>query len=520
MRDTALFLFFLLIIFSLYPCVRADDSILPVERGKIAVVISFENKTEGIEYNNANLAACLKNHLDYILWYNGWDYDITDTGLSNESIINLGCRYRLDLKVKASFKSLKIQAVNGGKNKKGNYTGLLSAKLALSFFDLKEDNRPILENHKVSGKSRTKWVRLPDGEYMSSDRTIPEPPDFVIKRLLSRALDFLPSYKPRHLNLKGDIPVYVLLDKHITATWQEFEKSDVYLSLLYTSRSLQRQFGFGLKISGYDEMTVGGITFDDIQRLFDRQLKPVSRRPDTLTVAIFDPINPERFYSRVAPSRIGLSDLGRQVSLMARLLPPDNETSDWGALINGQLILHEIGHLFGAVHVSDLKSIMNPYTTWVSSDRFDPLNFGIVKQCRRGNLPVKSVAAYLTLVADRIDQSGYGLADYPPFFFSYVNLNQYKLRDSDYGGTDVGRAIPYAAIGYRMYLLKDYAAARDFFYKALACAPTQAAIHYYLSKTTSGKLSEVHLNKSAAMGFYRALHDIEKSHQDFFFDIK
>jgi len=509
MKATAIFLLFLSIVFLIGPATSANDTALNIEPGKIAVDISFDHDITGPEFNRANLELCLKNHLDYYLWYKGWNFEFVDGEISGESADIPGFDYLLNMRVKASFKSKKIRL--NDEKEKVNYSGLLRIGAAISFNDLRHGAAPISDERKFSASSEKKWVRSPDGGYYPPELTIPEPPDFVVKRLLSEALAFLPKKESRNLNLKTDIPVYLLVDKHITAEVGDVTDSDVYTALKYASRSLQRQFGFGLKPVGYADLATEMISFDGFQRLFDRIRKNEPQRPDTLTIAVFEPLNPERFYARKSPSRIGLSDLGRQFSLLARLRVPESATIDWTAYINGQLMLHEIGHLLGAVHVSDLKSIMNPVTTWVSSDRFDHLNLYIIKRGRRVNPARQSLVDYLNLVVAGIENSEYALVDYPPLFFSYVNLNRYKLKDSNYGGGDAGRTIPYAVSAFRMYLLKNYHTARDNFYKALACDPGQASIHYYLSKTTTGKLSELHLKKAAEMGYYIAIHELGES---------
>ena len=501
--------FFLLALLSVYSFCFAIDLPAPIENGKIAVTLVYDRIIDGIEFNSANLDRCLRNHLDYYLWHKGWDYEFVD----NDTTVRDDFRYRLQMKVKASFKSKKIRSINGVDTRETKYGGFLKIETDISLVDLENNNRIIISRRRTKSETGKEWVRLADGSFMPPELAMIEPPDFVIKEHLSNALSFLPSYKPVTKKLKWDIPVYLVLDKRIRIRQKEFEDGDVYLALQYISRSLQRQFGFGLKVVELGDLTVDAVSFNGISGLFDRLLENEPFRRDTLTIAIFDPDLPEGFYERTRPSRIGVSDLGRQISLTARLAPPNPETSEWAAFLNGQLMLHEIGHLLGAIHVSDLNSIMNPTTAWVSSDLFDPLNYQIIKRGRGLGLPANSVGEYLNLITDCLDNSDYGLADYPEVFFSYISLNYFKLRYNSFGGGDSGRAVPYAVTGFQMYLLNRNKTARDNFYRALACDPDQASIHYYLSKTTDGRLSEYHLKKSAEMGFYKAINEITRLRQ-------
>ncbi len=182
-------------------------------------------------------------------------------------------------------------------------------------------------------------------------------------------------------------------------------------------------------------------------------------------------------------------------------------TSEWKGFLNGQLLLHEIGHLLGAVHVSDINSIMTSRAVWVSSDLFDPLNDYVIRTtCRQGR-QYQEITEYLGVVIDCINETGYKLSDYPGHFFSYINPNKEIMKSGLFDGDGIEKSIFYAVKAYGHFILKEYETARDDFYKALVCDSTQGAIHYYLSKVTSGPLSDLHLRKSAEIGYYGAVHE-------------
>ncbi|MEW5925238.1 MAG: hypothetical protein AB1746_14750, partial [Candidatus Zixiibacteriota bacterium] len=232
---------------------------------------------------------------------------------------------------------------------------------------------------------------------------------------------------------------------------------------------------------------------------------------DTLAIAIIDPAQPEDYFKRVQPARIGLSDLGRHFSLISRLQPPNKDVAEWAAFMNGQLMLHEVGHLLGGIHVSDLHSIMNPVSPWVASDQFDIVNRNIIEKRRKVGFSDRNIADYLHLVAGALKDSEYGLADYPAIFFSYININPFKLQRNTFGEEGVGQSIPYAVAGMQMFLIKNPEMARDNFYRAWVRDTSQASIQYYLSKVTSGKLSELHLKRAAQMDYYQAIIELGRS---------
>ncbi|RKX31544.1 MAG: hypothetical protein DRP46_03110 [Candidatus Zixiibacteriota bacterium] len=109
--------FFLLALLSVYSFCFAIDLPAPIENGKIAVTLVYDRIIDGIEFNSANLDRCLRNHLDYYLWHKGWDYEFVD----NDTTVRDDFRYRLQMKVKASFKSKKIRSINGVDTRETKY---------------------------------------------------------------------------------------------------------------------------------------------------------------------------------------------------------------------------------------------------------------------------------------------------------------------------------------------------------------------------------------------------------------
>lgn len=484
---------------------------LPLDNGIVAVYLKPATFAGDEEFNGRTLLNCLRNHVDYLLWFKGWDFDFVqpDDDLEADLVIDglddNRYRYLLYIETDASFQRKRIHAKDDNSVElPEKYSRFLKLKLVTSFYDISLQKKTL--DHRVSkGKNLNLWVESPDGGYLPKELTNPEPPDFVIKRILSEALSFLPVYERPGVGGKGDIPVSIVLDKRILSGGGDYETSDIHTVLEYASRSLRRQFGFGLKVCAREYLTARGIPFSGMNALFKSLLNTRPVRNDTMTIAAFRPEMPEQFYESGRKVRIGLSDLGKQVLLIAEISPPNKMTSEWKAFLTGQLLLHEIGHLLGAIHVSDLNSIMAPKTTWVSSDQFDPLNKLIIEDGRKIGLQSRRITEYLQFVTDAVRKTNYRLADYPAMYFSYINLNRKQFQDNSPAGSDFARSIPYAAEGYRLYLLKNYSLAKDFFYKALACDSTQGALHYYLSRVTSGELSKLHLKKSAETGFYRAI---------------
>jgi len=503
------FLFLLLLTVAYIPTVAGIDS-PTLKKGPVVISINL-GKLEGRgEYNRENLKECLINHLDYYFWMKGWDYNFVSKGDSSATNIDLeklqtdGYSYLIDIETGAEFHAGKVP-YSGNENKKKDkiYNGFLKIRMKVRFFDLMTSKVQIMER-KADGKARDEWVEDGQGGFFAEELSNPESPDFVIKRMLSKLFDFLPSYPRKTDGMKSEIPLYLVVDKNLLDSSGNLS-DDLMTGIDYASHGLRRQFGFGLKLTGLEPVNADGVAFADLKKLYRSFLKGQPDRNDTITVAVIKTTDPEKFYIAGIPTRIGLSDMGKRMLMVADLSEPNGETSEWKAFLNGQLLLHETGHLLGAIHVSDIRSIMNPQTAWVSPYRFDRFNSSIITRLKAWQNPPGRVSDYLDTVVVCLEDTEYKLADYPATFFSYVNLNRRRLGSNSFGSSGVGKSILYALEGYQQYLLKDRNGARDVFYMALASESTQGAIHYYLSQVTDGKLSELHLRESAKIGYYMAI---------------
>ncbi len=467
------------------------------EKGKMAIFIKPIKMKDHIEFSGENLTNCLKNHLDYYLWYRGWDYrfiqtdSITDIKRLSLQASYSRYRYLLYLETDASFKK-----------------GRIEINLKFSFIDLKSGIK-IIDRQSVKGESQRNWVDIPGKSATDINFLLYEPPDYVIKRILPEALTFLPAYEREIETGRNNLPVYLVIDQKLKQDSTDYNSNMLFTALDYASKSLRDQFDIELKICGTEYIRANSLSFSHIQPLFKSLLATLPKRKDTITIGIFKPEQPERFYQAGFSDQIGLSDLARRNILIADLSPPNRSTSQWKAFLNGHSILHEIGHLLGAMHVSDLNSIMNTHTTWVSSSHFDVLNLFIIKFYRKSTRPTKGVTDYLEYLVDCINRTDYKQSDFPAFFHSYMKANKRETRD--FGPSNFAKSIRYAVDGYDQLLNKNLDSAKDYFYTALVCDSTQSATYYYLSKATTGLLSEKHLRKAADLGLYKAVFELVRS---------
>jgi hypothetical protein len=456
---------------------------------------------------------CLLTHLDYYLWQKAINFDfIRRDSTGNMDEIKQDAQKRhydrlLFITPKAELK-LKKTLLPGrtGREKSYGFVYILNIKIDVGYFDL---SNAAATGKASSFQARTSdhWVEMNDSA--SADQKIPiiEPPDYVIKRLLSEALTFIPpgNYSPPPP--ADRIPIYLAVDSRIHNDWQSGGDTYLIKAVEYASRALEKQFGFGLQLIDKEFITIPVVPFSRIEALFKSFAESEPHRLDTLAVGVFRPERSGEFFEKGRNVQIGISDIGKRVSLVAELLPPGPPTAEWKVFLNGQLLLHEIGHLLGAIHVSDIQSIMISTTAWASSERFDPLNHEIILLGHQDRQNLSTVSKYLDLLVNSLETTGYKLADYPAVFFSFMNINRNTVLGDNFGTDAFRRSIPFAAQGYMQLMRKNNAFAEELLYRALAGDTGQGSIHYYLSKATFGELSRYHLLTAARIGYYQAVQD-------------
>ncbi len=484
----------------------AQKEALKIEKGPLLVLIRSPHKNLNKMYPG-NFAACLKNHLDYWLWSKGWDCTIRETGKKPkwnslpDTLKNGAYKYILYLDTKPKFDLVKTASENVKEGKIEGPSIRLILKMQLSLID-PGNGQILIDGRQFQVESLKNWINdslVPDSARLS------EPPDFAIKRLLSDALALLPSFPRTALDSSDGIPIHLVVDSRIYNDIHHGGDSSLITALDYASFQFRRQFGIGLKMVSKDFFTIPEVSFSDIENLFRSFAKKYPSPGDTLMVGVFRPDNPMDFYRQGQNLQIGSSELGRKAALVAQLEMPDSNFSGWGVFLNSQLLLHEIGHLLGAVHVSDVVSIMTRRTAWVSSFRFDKLNSFMIRAGLADKSRFAGVNEYLVSLAAAIDSTGYRLSDYPAIYFSYINLNRKELIGASFGNSAFSQSLTYAVDGYRQYLLKNSLSAGEFFHLALKGAGDQGAIHYYLSRVSDGDQSRRELKLAAEIGYFDAV---------------
>ncbi|SYZ74690.1 hypothetical protein TRIP_C90318 [Candidatus Zixiibacteriota bacterium] len=489
----------------------AETQALPSDFGRdtLTILLKFPQKNLDKLYPG-NIAACFESHLDYWIWERGLKCNILEVEkepkwdkMPDGSPAPFS-RYIMYIEVKPKFTLVKADK-SESRAKDGRQPHInLELKIKLSLLD-RSAGHLLIDHEQFQDASLPRMIA---DSVVPDSLQLPEPPDFVVKRIISRALGILPRLPRDEREPAKVIPIRLMVDSHIYNDIEHGGDSAMVAALEYASYRFNRQFGIGLKVAAKNFFTIPDVSFGDIESLFRSFSRQFPSQGDTLTVGVFRPKSPLEFYMQGQTQQIGSSELGRRVALVAQLEMPDTSLPEWDIFLNSQLMLHEIGHLLGAVHVSDIKSIMVRRTTWVGSFDFDKLNGVMIKATLDDTPRYTGVKDYLALLTGTIDSTGYLLADYPSIYFSYVNLNRKELAGAVFGNSPFARSIPYAVDGYRQYLLRNSKDAFEFFRLALNGAADQGAIHYYLARVSDGKESRRELKRAAKIGYFDAVYDL------------
>jgi len=478
---------------------------MPVQTDRLAVYLEKPSCKGFDEFTAGNFQNSLKNHIDYLLWEKGWDFEFirSPEKPTLHKLLNLartrGFDYLLYLNSRAIFGTAKSEA----KDTSGSEAGYPVLRINLqAYFAKLTDSAGGTDSARVEDSTVNKWLETGDSILISSKLIRPEPPEYTLMRALGRLLDFMPANERAALSYSDSIPFYLSVDSRILNDRPGGTDSLISRAAEYASYSLSRQLGIGLHLCEKTYFTSSNAQFSDIGRLFESFVKTESGKSDTIIVCVFRPENAQEYYLGDNKIRTGVSDIGRKTSVVAELRPPNAGLTEWSIFLNGQLILHELGHLLGAIHVFDIGSVMTERRDWVASNRFDELNSDIIKRGREDKSRLGSLKNYALFLAEEVGKAKYKLSNYPAVFASLINADKSELENLSFGTTKFMETLHSAADGYKYYLLNKKDSAAESFSRALEGDSTQAAIYYYLSQVTAGKLSESYLNKALKIGLY------------------
>ncbi len=213
-----------------------------------------------------------------------------------------------------------------------------------------------------------------------ADRFFNEPGRMIIARALTNALRTVPNAVDGNIPpAKYRFPLVVYADDNFRALYGDQWKDIISTRVIFANDILKNLFDIQLYLhearewhATGNESLYAGLTN---LRALTRDLK------DVFVVAVtFD--NTIRYsWNRL---NTGLASWMENTAIVKEI-PWWTSAGRWNTLENVFVLVHEIGHLFGAVHVLDERSLMNPYANQFTYT-FDPGNTRIINQTKRGFL--------------------------------------------------------------------------------------------------------------------------------------
>jgi predicted Zn-dependent protease len=388
-------------------------------------------------------------------------------------------------------------------------SGFVEIEMPYRMYSFDGTTLRLLEQKRIKESARPDWLRVTrvaqPHEYDSAIAVTPEPREYILQRAIRRMLS---SYRPvasvPEADTGGILPMVLYVDSSFVSsnpdTWREESAKMVRAA----SHSFSSQFGYHLKIVRTKTMNVGNDSSFSMNHAYEYLRKRIRADRDTTRLFLFDRNDDIQFFLGDSYDKVGLAEIGRKRLVVNELPQPDRDDNLWRAYNNGLTILHELGHSLGAVHVSDINSVMSHQLTWMATDRFDPINSRIVKAALSGELTFRDPSAYVRYVTDLLSNSNYGLVDYPQFLFRFLNES---------AGKQIGKRLM-AAVRHPSFIMAaraygsmvqgvDYRSA-DLFRQAIKDDPQQASLYYYLSLVTKGEESLQALRKAADLGYFLA----------------
>jgi hypothetical protein len=361
-----------------------------------------------------------------------------------------------------------------------------------------------VRDKQVSSEAKEKWLWTGDvvmsGWQDSILTETPEPFEFVIQRAVSHLLDDYRAQAPFPEQAGKEVSATVYVDSSMIYQHGPEWTRKVLDVAQFASRSLKRQFGASLSTPQIITSVMSSDSSVFLLQGLDA-LKRNTSASDTLTILLAEQRTPLDYFTGRRAGELGITDLGGSRIAVDCMPAPHPEQADWFPYMNGLILLHEIGHTFGGIHVFDRESIMAHRLTWMSSGKFDSLNVRIVREVLASDAAPRPVE-YVALVSRSLQESKYPFADFPDFFWRYISMAK-STSETD----SLTKAIEYepyiiSASGMALLNSGDRAGARREWQRALKLEPNQPVLLYYLALASTGDDSAKAMTHALQMGLY------------------
>ena len=382
----------------------------------------------------------------------------------------------------------------------------ISLHFSSTYSDIENDRIIKKSQTNFEAKSQRNWFETAEDEMdlHKQFQNKPEPVEYLIQRVVDSLTKNIPMQKMMFSNSDNRISAAFFIDSSFIEFSESHWLNKYENMILYSSHVLDRQFGHGLDVKLLVTANIRKDRSVSMNRLFRTLKMNEENLSERLIVYLINNNDRKEYFLSNRYDNIGLAEIGRNQILINEVPSPTLRQSEWQSMYNALTLLHEIGHTFGAVHVSDKYSIMNHNLTWLATNEFDPVNKQIVSDALSGKLTFVNKEDYLMYVTDLILSSEYYLVDIPSFYYNFFKRKSDSLVFQSLSQSEKYKPFLYAASGFGYLENRQFQHAESEFTKALEYLPTQASLYYYLSLCTEGETSKSYLTKAYQMGYYLA----------------